>query len=546
MPITSAGPPVVLAESVTYRTPAGDPVLDGVSLALAREKTGLVGANGSGKTTLARILTGDLTPTAGSVGRPGSVAFLPQDFTPLAGQTVAQALGVEGKLAALERLTAGDGRPGDLELLADDWSLDARVEAELHRLGLGRVGLDRLVGSLSGGETTRVVLASLFLRRPDLIVLDEPTNNLDRESRDALYAAVAGWPGGLLVISHDRELLGLMDRIAELSPHGLRLYGGNYDVYTEQRDAEAAAARRELTEAGKQLRKARREAQAVRERQERRSARGNRVRKEGGVPIIVLNAMRQASERTTARLADAHAEKVGDARGALAAARDRVAERAELDIDLAPVELPAGKTVLELEGVSFAYPGGRPLIEGFNLSLTGPERVALVGGNGSGKSTLLRLILGELQPDAGRVVVGVGRVNCLDQRGSLLDPGASVLANFRRWNPGLSETVCRLTLARFLFRTDAVHRPAGALSGGERLRAALACVLTAVDPPQLLLLDEPTNHLDLASLANLEQALRRYTGALLVVSHDRRFLENIGVERTVEMESFTAGGAKAD
>jgi len=192
--------------------------------------------------------------------------------------------------------------------------------------------------------------------------------------------------------------------------------------------------------------------------------------------------------------------------------------------------------VVELEDVSFQHAGaGRPLFTGFDLRLVGPERIALVGPNGSGKSTLLRLLLGELQPTTGSVRVGVERVNCLDQRASLLNPHRSVLENFRTWNPGLTETVCRLTLARFLFRTDAVHRLPTTLSGGERLRAALACVLTGVAPPQLLLLDEPTNHLDLASLANLEQALRLYTGALLVVSHDRTFLENIGVRRRVEL-----------
>ena len=192
--------------------------------------------------------------------------------------------------------------------------------------------------------------------------------------------------------------------------------------------------------------------------------------------------------------------------------------------------------VLELEEVSFHYAAGaRPILENFSLRVVGPERLAIVGRNGSGKSTLLQLILGELQPTAGHVRVGVGRVSCLDQRADLLDPRRSVLENFRVWNPGLSETVCRLTLARFLFRYDDVHRLSSTLSGGERLRAALACVLTGVNPPQLLLLDEPTNHLDLASLANLEQALRLYTGALVVVSHDRIFLSNIGVDRSVEL-----------
>jgi ATPase subunit of ABC transporter with duplicated ATPase domains len=527
---------LVRADAVSWRTPANRPVLEAVSLALAREKTGLVGANGCGKTTLARLFAGELAPSAGSLTRTGTVAFLPQDFTPLAGQSVAEALGVHDKLAALARLTAGQGRPGDLELLDDDWSLEERIAAEFHRLGLAHVGLDRPVGTLSGGETTRVILAALFLRRPELLILDEPTNNLDRDSREALYGAVRDWAGGLLVISHDRELLGLVDRIVELSPQGLRSYGGNYALYTAQRDAEAAAAERDLDHATRELRKSRREAQATRERQQRRNSRGQKERDKGGMPKIMLNKFRDTSQRTTARLADTSENKIGEAVEAVDRARARVDERKELDIALSPVELPAGKTVLALEGVSFRYPSAaRPLFEHFELRLVGPERLALVGPNGSGKTTLLQLILGDLRPTAGEVHVGVERFSCLDQRAALLDPQRSVLENFRAGNPGVSETVCRLTLARFLFRTDDVYRLAGTLSGGERLRAALACVLTGVHPPQLLLLDEPTNHLDLPSLANLEQALRLYTGALLVVSHDRTFLENVGVGRRVEL-----------
>jgi ATPase subunit of ABC transporter with duplicated ATPase domains len=529
---------VALAAAVSWSSPTGQPVLDRVTLALGREKTGLVGSNGSGKTTLARILAGELAPTSGSVSRAGIIALLPQEFTPLADQLVAEALGVQGKLAAMSRLGAGEGLPGDLETLNDDWSLEARIGAELHRLGLDHVSLDRPLGTLSGGETTRIALAALFLQCPDLIILDEPTNNLDGESRQALYGAVAEWAGGLLVISHDRRLLGLMERIVELSPHGLRHYGGNFEVYTAQRDAEAAAAQQQLHHAAKELRKTRRQAQAVRERQEKRGSHGKKTADKTGLPKMAINARRQSGERTAARLAGTFEARTGVATEAVVAAKDRVAQQRELDIALTPVELPAGKTVLELEDVSFRFAAGNaPILENFNLRLVGPERLAIVGPNGSGKSTLLKLILGELQPTVGRVQLGIARVNCLDQKAGLLDPQRSVLENFQTWSPGLSETVCRLTLARFLFRTDDVHRLCGALSGGERLRAALACVLTGVNPPQCLLLDEPTNHLDLASLTNLEQALCQYTGALVVVSHDRTFLENIGVSRIVELRN---------
>jgi ATPase subunit of ABC transporter with duplicated ATPase domains len=528
--------PILLAEEVSWRTPAGDAVLDRVSFALHREKTGLVGANGSGKTTLLRILTADLAPAAGRVRRAGSVAVLPQDFRPVEEQTVAEALGVREKLDALGRLTAGLGSDADLAVLDDDWTVEERIAAELSRLGLSGIGLDRPLASLSGGETTRVVLASLFLRRPDLLVLDEPTNNLDGESRQALRTALAYWPGGLVVVSHDRALLRLMDRIVELTPKGPKSYGGNYDLYVAQRDAEAQAAEEQLSAAAKELRRARREAQAARERQDRRNGRGAREREKGGMPTILLNAMRQTSEQTTARLAATHDDRVAGAQDALAEARERVEQSRELAVELPPVDLPAGKLVLEMEGVCFRYPGSpRPIFDRFALRMVGPQRVAIAGPNGSGKTTLLRLIRGELTPDAGTLRLGTDRWRCLDQRADLLVGGLSVLENFRRHVPAPPETACRMALARFLFRGEMVHKPAAALSGGERLRAALACVLGSAQPPQLLLLDEPTNHLDLPSLANLEQALSRYTGALLVISHDRDFLDAVGVERVIEL-----------
>jgi ATPase subunit of ABC transporter with duplicated ATPase domains len=529
-------PPILLAEEVSWRTPAGESVLDRVNLALHREKTGLVGANGSGKTTLLRLLTGDLAPASGRVRRAGSVAVLPQDFRPVREQTVAGALGVGAKLDALGRLTAGHGSDADLAVLEDNWDIEERITAEMSRLGLSGLGLDRPLAALSGGETTRVVLASLFLRRPDLLLLDEPTNNLDRDSRQALQTALADWPGGLVVVSHDRALLRLMDRTVELTPKGPKSYGGNYDLYVAQRDAEARAAREQLAAAAKELRRARCDAQAAIERQERRNSRGARERDKGSMPMIMLNAMRQTSQRTTARLSATHDDRVAGAEDALAAARERALQSRELDVCLPPADLPTGKLVLEMEGVCFRHPGGvRPLFDQFSLRLVGPERVALAGPNGCGKTTLLRLITGELAPCAGTVRVGVSRWRCLDQRADLLVGAWSVLENFRRFAPAQSETACRITLAGFLFRGDTVHKPTAALSGGERLRAALACVLGGAEPPQLLLLDEPTNHLDLPSLVNLEQALARFTGALLVVSHDRDFLDAVGALRVIEL-----------
>ena len=223
-----------------------------------------------------------------------------------------------------------------------------------------------------------------------------------------------------------------------------------------------------------------------------------------------------------------------DAAEALAGAEARVERVRRLAFDLPPSGLPAGRTVLAMEAVAFAWPGGPVLLDGVSLKVVGPERVAVCGPNGSGKTTLIRLAAGELAPTAGQVTRGV-KAALLDQQTALLGHDATLVAAFRRLNPSASENTARAALARFLFRNTAAEKAVGSLSGGERLRAALAAVLLGDAPPQLLILDEPTNHLDLDSIGAVEAALRGYDGALLVVSHDRDFLDAIGIEREIAL-----------
>ena len=222
------------------------------------------------------------------------------------------------------------------------------------------------------------------------------------------------------------------------------------------------------------------------------------------------------------------------AAGDLAAAQAKVERLRKLGFELPASRLAAGKTVLAVEDVTFAYPGGSPILRGVSLKVVGPERVAVSGPNGAGKTTLIRLAAGELAPTAGRVVRGAPTA-FLDQQTTMLRSEETLVAAFRRLNPAAGENQARAALARFLFRNVAADKCVGALSGGERLRAALACVLMAEQPPQLLILDEPTNHLDLDSIGAVEAALGGYDGALLVVSHDRDFLAAIGVEREVAL-----------
>jgi ATPase subunit of ABC transporter with duplicated ATPase domains len=380
----------------------------------------------------------------------------------------------------------------------------------------------------------------LLLREPDLLVLDEPTNHLDAAARAVLHQLFAEWPRGLLVISHDRAVLAGVDRILELSTLGARLYGGGYEAYRAQRDVELAAAERDLDEARTALKRSERDVQATRERKERQDARGRKSRSDGSQPRLVLNARRERSQSTGARLAAEGARELDGQRERLHAARARVEARARLAFALPPTGLHATKRVVEVRDAAFAFPGqSDPRIRAFNLTLTGAERVAIVGENGAGKSTLLRLLAGELAPTSGEVVRGVpaDRLAVLDQKISWPIPRGSLLENFQAYNPDADASHARQALATFLFRGDSALQPVATLSGGEALRGAMAAQLHAPTPPLLLLLDEPTNHLDLDSLEAVEGALRAYDGALVVVSHDAAFLQAIGITRQVERDA---------
>jgi ATPase subunit of ABC transporter with duplicated ATPase domains len=252
------------------------------------------------------------------------------------------------------------------------------------------------------------------------------------------------------------------------------------------------------------------------------------------LPRILVGARRDRAEKTGgegARLAD---RMRAEADQSLAMARSRVERTAAMTVQLASSNLPEGTRVLDVEHVRFGYVPDRPLLNDVSLHLAGPERVAICGPNGSGKSTLLQVIAGQLAPWEGRATVHVPFA-WFDQRVSILDAEATIAENFRALNPDMVDNDCRAALARFQFRAEAADRRVATLSGGQLLRAGLACVLGAVKPPPLLVLDEPTNHLDMDSMAAVEVGLRAFDGALLVVSHDDRFLETIGISRRIEM-----------
>ncbi|WP_067689913.1 ABC-F family ATP-binding cassette domain-containing protein [Nocardia jejuensis] len=516
---------VVSLSDLTFAWPDGTPVFDGLDTQLGPGHIGLVGNNGAGKSTLLRLLTGELRPQRGSISVPGRLGCLRQDLGLAAGQRVDEVLGIAEIRKALHRIESGDGGESDFESVGAAWDIEERAVALLGRLGLHYVAgdvaqLDRRVDTLSGGETVLLGLVAELLREPEVLLLDEPTNNLDEVARTRLYEVVGQFSGTVLTVSHDRGLLALVDSVAELRQGGIRLFGGNFAEYERMIEAEQEAARALVRDARSDVRKQSRELVETRIKLDRRRRYGQKMWDTKREPKIVMGNRKRAAEVSAGKLRNNHIGKLQEAQEQLTQAQEKVRDDREIRVDLPDTRLYPGQEVIDLREVELAC-GPR-----VTLKVTGPERIALTGRNGIGKTTLLHRIRAESPKVPWKL---------LPQRLDIFDESLSVFENVAATAPHAAPEQIRARLARFLFRGGEADVLAGALSGGERLRAALAMLLLADPAPRLLLLDEPTNNLDLPSLEHLTEALASFQGALIVVSHDPRFLDEIGVTRRLEL-----------
>ncbi|CAM2190207.1 ABC-F family ATP-binding cassette domain-containing protein [Burkholderia cepacia] len=527
---------LVALHHVSFRFDDGVTLFDSLDLSIDRTPTGIVGRNGIGKSQLAQLIAGRCAPSTGTIERHTPVVYVAQqhdDGNAAANpRTVSQVAAVDAPLGALARLADGRAEPHDFDLIGDRWDLAERLRTALDAAGLHDVRADTPAHALSGGQRARVALIGALLSGAGLLVLDEPTNHLDAPGRAWLRAALDGWRGGLVIVSHDRALLSDVQRIVELTPQGVRSYGGNYAFYRAQRDADQDAAQAALDNARAERGRARRRLEQEHDTIQRHAAASLRDAKTANLSSGAKQSRKGAARNIMGQVR----RHQNDFKVTLDERVQQAAARVEIDapvlVSLPGTEVSARRQLFTLERARLPWLVASDT-DGITWSASGPVRIALTGPNGCGKSTLLRMLAGELTPRSGACTTHVSAAY-LDQRLALLDPERSIVEQLGLLDTPLAEGELRSRLALLQLDAARATQPARQLSGGERLKAALACALWRGTPAQLLLLDEPTNHLDLESVRAIEAALAGFPGAIVVASHDTAFLAALDPTHTMQ------------
>lgn len=503
-----------------------------------KEKMAIIGNNGVGKSTLLKIIAGELFASGGQLKTSTEPYYIPQIFGQFNDWTIAKAMRVETKWKALQSILKGDVSELQLELLEDDWTIEDRCREALAYWQLDKPGLDQPIGSLSGGQKTKVFLAGLQVHQPDLILLDEPSNHLDLDARNCLYQFVQSCSSSMIIVSHDRRLLNLLDAVGELNATGIQYYGGNYEFYLEQKKKEYQALQEDIAATTKSLRLAKEIERETKERQNKLNARGKNKQENAGVAKIMMNTLRNNAEKTSSKLKAVHGEKIQGLKQELQSLRSAIPDPNQMKVDWDESTLHQGKRLFSAEEMNFQF-AEQQLLWKVPISwlLNSGERWVIKGKNGAGKTTLLQILLGGMEPTIGTVYRSGCSSVYIDQEYTLVNRKMSVYELAREFNrTGFEEHEINIRLHRFLFDKDDWKTSCQKLSGGERMRLLLCCLNISQQSPDLIVLDEPTNNLDLENLEILTKAINQYKGTLIVVSHDENFLKDIKADREFVLE----------
>ncbi len=526
---------MVLLQNISYQHPNKDRLFENLNLAIQNTgKTAIIGNNGSGKSTLLKIISGQLSVTSGQVSVEVRPYFVPQQFGQYNELTIAQALQIEDKIRAFREILAGNVSDENMNTLNDDWTIEERCESALEHWQLTDLDLEQKLESLSGGQKTKVFLAGISIHQPELVLMDEPTNHLDQVGRQLLYNFIRNTTSTLLIVSHDRTLLNLLDTMCELSKSGIRFYGGNYDFYREQKAIEQQALQNEVKHAEKTLKKAKEKERETLERKQKLDSRGKQKQEKSGVARIMMNTMRNNAEKSTAKVKNLHSDKIDGISSDLQQVRSKLPEFDQMNFGFAHSSLHKGKVLFKATNLNITFEKNTLWKEALTIQICSGERISIHGANGSGKTTLLKLILGELQTESGTIESAIKSTVYIDQDYSLIDNQLTVYEQAQVFNTtSLLEHEVKIRLNRFIFGKETWDKLCSSLSGGERMRLLLCCLTISNKAPDILILDEPTNNLDIQNTEILTAAIRHYQGTILVVSHDDFFLDQIGINRQI-------------
>lgn len=528
---------MLILQNISYTHPNKDLLFDNINLTVINnEKIALIGNNGSGKSTLLKILAKELKPSGGLLNVVAEPYYIPQIFGQFNHLTIGQALKVENKLNALQEILKGNISEENYKTLDDDWGIEERCNDALKYWQLGGLDLSQKIETLSGGQKTKVFLAGISIYHPELVLLDEPSNHLDLAGRQLLYDFIQSTQSNLLVVSHDRKLLNLLDKVAELSKKGITIYGGNYDFYKEQKQIENKALHHDLQSKEKSLRKAKEKERETLERQQKLNSRGKSKQEKAGVARIMMNTLRNNAENSTSRLKSVHTEKIDGIKEELQELRSTLPDIDKMKFDFDNSALHKGKILIKADEINYSYHQQQLWKNSLTFQITSGDRIVLKGLNGSGKTTLIKIILGELEPQTGIVYRADNKAVYIDQDYSLIDNQLKVYEQAQQFSlAALQEHEIKIRLNRFLFSKDDWDKSCGALSGGEKMRLILCCLTISNQSPDIIILDEPTNNLDIQNIEILTASINDYRGTLIIVSHDETFLEQTEIEQTIQL-----------
>ncbi len=528
---------MLILQNISYIHPNKDLLFDNINLAVNNhDKIALIGNNGSGKSTLLKIIASELQLSGGQLSVDTKPYYVPQIFGQYNHLTVAQALRIENKVNALKEILNGNVTEENYTFLDDDWTIEDRCNNALDYWQLKDLDLSKKMETLSGGQKTKVFLAGIYIHEPELVLLDEPSNHLDISGRQLLYDFIQSTQSTLIAVSHDRKLLNLLNTVCELSKRGITVYGGNYDFYTEQKQIESNALNQELQSKEKALRKAKEKERETLERQQKLDSRGKKKQEKAGVARIMMNTLRNNAENSTSKMKSVHTEKIGSVSQELQELRSSLPDIDKMKFGFDNSALHKGKILFTANDLNFSYDTQPLWTENLNFKITSGERIALKGKNGSGKTTLIKLILGNIEPQTGKVYRADNKSVYIDQDYSLIDDKLKVYEQAEQFNTSaLQEHEIKIRLNRFLFTKEDWDKSCNALSGGEKMRLMLCCLTINNQSPDIIILDEPTNNLDIQNIEILTRAINEYRGTLIVVSHDETFLEQTNIERTIQL-----------